>query len=287
MSESNQLNNILSNIISAIGTVNTKFTGNVSSISGIVSSNVKDITKILSVHDGAISGVQEDLKKLSGTVGGNDTTVGEKFDYISGIVSGNVEDIGYLGSISGSAISNITSGKTESADKTADIYTIKYTTMDGVEKEAVRISIDKVDKFLETVEFKEDTNTVVFTFNTGDTISANLTDLVDTYTAGSGISVTTGGVIGAVIGDGITFDISGGIAIDYAKFKTTRPLSATSNGIELNYNSDVIKIADNKLDIKVDGVLSATSNGIVLLHDDTLSTTVDGRLTVKPQQLIV
>lgn len=119
-----------------------------------------------------ISGVGE----YDGTNPDDATGIADKMQGIEGIVDGLEESIDSINIVK---------------DETSDlIYTLM---VDGEERGSINIP---KDQFLKSVTYNEDTNELIFTFVTSESdnkeVRVNMTDLVDTYTAGDGLNLEGG-----------------------------------------------------------------------------------------------
>lgn len=119
-----------------------------------------------------ISGVGE----YDGTNPDDATGIADKMQDIEGIVDGLEESIDSINIVK---------------DETNDlIYTLM---VDGEERGSINIP---KDQFLKSVTYNEDTNELIFTFVTSESdnkeVRVNMTDLVDTYTAGDGLNLEGG-----------------------------------------------------------------------------------------------
>lgn len=119
-----------------------------------------------------ISGVGE----YDGTNPDDATGIADKMQGIEGIVDGLEESIDSINIVK---------------DETNDlIYTLM---VDGEERGSINIP---KDQFLKSVTYNEDTNELIFTFVTSESdnkeVRINMTDLVDTYTAGDGLNLEGG-----------------------------------------------------------------------------------------------
>lgn len=119
-----------------------------------------------------ISGVGE----YDGTNPDDATGIADKMQGIEGIVDGLEESIDSI---------NIVKNETNDL-----IYTLM---VDGEERGSINIP---KDQFLKSVTYNEDTNELIFTFVTSESdnkeVRVNMTDLVDTYTAGDGLNLEGG-----------------------------------------------------------------------------------------------
>lgn len=119
-----------------------------------------------------ISGVGE----YDGTNPDDATGIADKMQGIEGIVDGLEESIDSINIVK---------------DETNDlIYTLM---VDGEERGSINIP---KDQFLKSVTYNEDSNELIFTFVTSESdnkeVRVNMTDLVDTYTAGDGLNLEGG-----------------------------------------------------------------------------------------------
>lgn len=119
-----------------------------------------------------ISGVGE----YDGTNPDDATGIADKMQGIEGIVDGLEESIDSINIVK---------------DETNDlIYTLM---VDGEERGSINIP---KDQFLKSVTYNEDSNELIFTFVTSESdnkeVRVNMTDLVDTYTAGDGLNLKGG-----------------------------------------------------------------------------------------------
>ena len=111
-----------------------------------------------------------------GTNPGDATGIADKMQGIEGSVDGFEE-----------AIDSINIVKDETNDL---VYTLM---VDGEERGSINIP---KDQFLKSVTYNEETNELIFTFVTSESdnqeVRVNMTDLVDTYTAGNGLNLEGG-----------------------------------------------------------------------------------------------
>ena len=111
-----------------------------------------------------------------GTNPGDATGIADKMQGIEGSVDGFEE-----------AIDSINIVKDETNDL---VYTLM---VDGEERGSINIP---KDQFLKSVTYNEETNELIFTFVTSESdnqeVRVNMTDLVDTYTAGDGLNLEGG-----------------------------------------------------------------------------------------------
>lgn len=119
-----------------------------------------------------ITGVGE----YDGTNPDDATGIADKMQGIEGIVDGLEESIDSINIVK---------------DETNDlIYTLM---VDGEERGSINIP---KDQFLKSVTYNEDSNELIFTFVTSESdnkeVRVNMTDLVDTYTAGDGLNLEGG-----------------------------------------------------------------------------------------------
>lgn len=165
-------------------------------------------------------------------------------------------------------------------DETNDLV---YTLMvDGEERGSINIP---KDQFLKSVTYNEDTNELIFTFVTSESdnqeVRVNMTDLVDTYTAGNGINIDNKQVSVKIDGTSdpyITISENGikvsGIDEEIAALNAKDTELNSKIGSNTYEGSNYLTKETNLTDavIQLDEEIKATNDNLVLEHANAEAT---------------